>query len=99
MNDLSSAAQAVLTASAKAACLEEWSTVNDPPCHPSDSDWNGCHRCVHRLGLAAALCAAADQVVPVPAAFISPGTAAQIRAEFLAIAAELRGDNNTGQED
>jgi hypothetical protein len=62
MSPLSPAAQAVLTASAKAACLEEWSTVNDPPCHPSDSGWNGCHLCVHRLSTAAALCAAADQV-------------------------------------
>ena len=40
---------------------------------------------------AAALRAAVDQVVPVPAAFISPGTAGRIRAKFLAIAAELDG--------
>ena len=38
---------------------------------------------------AAALRAAADQVVSEPRAFISPGTANQIRSLFLAIAAEL----------
>jgi len=38
---------------------------------------------------AAALRAAADQVVPEPLDFISPGTASQIRIGFFAIAAEL----------
>ena len=64
MADLSPSAQAVLTAQAKARCLEEWSGVNDPPCHPSDADWNGCVICVDREGAAAALRAAADQVIP-----------------------------------
>jgi hypothetical protein len=40
---------------------------------------------------AAALRAAVDQVVREPRAFISPGTASQIRSQFLAIAAELDG--------
>jgi hypothetical protein len=64
MTNLSPAAQAVLTAQAKERCLFEWSTVNDLPCHPSDSEWNGCIQCVDRRGVAAALRAAADQVVP-----------------------------------
>ena len=64
MTDLSPAAQAVITAQAKERCLFEWSAVNDPPCHPSDSGWNGCVQCVDRRGVAAALRAAADQVVP-----------------------------------
>jgi hypothetical protein len=41
--------------------------------------------------LAAALRAAADQVVPEPDAFLSPGTASEIRTQLLAIAAELDG--------
>ena len=61
MTQLSPAAQAVLTAQAKERCLFEWSTVNDPPCHPSDSGWNGCIQCVDRRGIAAALRAVADQ--------------------------------------
>jgi hypothetical protein len=56
---LSPAAQAVLIAEAKSRCLRE-----ERDCHPDDSDWNGCYICVHRRGLAAALRAAADQVVP-----------------------------------
>jgi hypothetical protein len=43
------------------------------------------------LCIAAALRAAVDQVVPEPRAFISPGTASQIRTQLLAIAAELEG--------
>jgi len=43
-----------------------------------------------RNGLAAALCAVADEVVPDIRAFISPGTAAGIRDDILAIATELR---------
>jgi hypothetical protein len=61
MADLSPEAQAVLTAQAKARCLEEWSSVNDPPCHPSDADWNGCGICVDRGGAAAVLRAAVKQ--------------------------------------
>lgn len=38
---------------------------------------------------AAALRAAVEQVIKDAAAFLSPGTAGQIRADFLAIAAEL----------
>jgi hypothetical protein len=63
MTNLSPAAQTVLTASAKAQCLYEWSTVNDPPCHPSDQEWNGCGDCVKRPAIAAALRAAAQQVI------------------------------------
>jgi hypothetical protein len=62
MTKLSPAAQAVLTAQAKERCLFEWSSVNDPPCHPGDPDWNGCVQCVDRRGFAAALRAAAEQL-------------------------------------
>lgn len=58
-HSVSSAAQAALIASAKLRCLREWTDVNDPPCHPSDENWNGCYLCVHRAGVAAALRAAA----------------------------------------
>lgn len=100
MTNLSPAAQAVLTAQAKERCLFEWSALNDPPCHPSDADWNGCIQCIDRRGLAAALRAAADQVVPEeapPADFLDHAIAAEIdqrratRAKLLAIAAELEG--------
>jgi hypothetical protein len=59
MTELSPAAKAVLIAEAKSRCLRE-----QRDCHPDDDDWNGCWLCVHRRGLAAALRAAADQVVP-----------------------------------
>jgi hypothetical protein len=52
----------------------------DAPCGKPRSVW-----------VAAALRAAADHVVPEPRAFISPGTASQIRSQFLAIATELEG--------
>jgi hypothetical protein len=61
MTDLSPAAQAVLTAQAKKRCLNEWDHVNDPPCHPSDKDWNGCYQCIDRRGLAAGLRAVAER--------------------------------------
>jgi len=64
MTDLSPAARAVLTAQAKERCLFEWSHFNDPPCHPSDPEWNGCFDCIDRRGIAAALRAAADQSHP-----------------------------------
>lgn len=57
-------AAAVLKAATQARCLEHWSTVNDPPCHPSDSEWNGCNLCVHRAGDAAAIRAAVKLVLP-----------------------------------
>lgn len=94
MTDLSPAAQAVLTAQARQRCLHEWSTVNDPPCHPSDPGWNGCGTCVDRGGIAAALRALAEQVVPLPRLPYDSCCdvhAAAIRAEILAIAAELEG--------
>jgi hypothetical protein len=47
---------------------------------------------------AAVLKAAVDQVAPEPRAFISPGTASQIRSQFLAIAAELGGGTTTPTE-
>lgn len=37
------------------ACLAEWGPVNDPPCHPDDEGWNGCHLCVKRDLIAAEL--------------------------------------------
>ena len=61
MTKLSPSAKIILVASAKANCVQEWDHVNDPPCHPDDSDWNGCYTCIHRAGIAAALRAAADQ--------------------------------------
>lgn len=64
MTKLSPSAKIILVASAKANCVQEWDHVNDPPCYPDDSDWNGCYTCIHRAGIAAALRAAADQVVP-----------------------------------
>jgi hypothetical protein len=94
MTDLSPAAQAVLTAQAKERCLFEWSTVNDPPCHPSDSEWNGCIQCVDRRGIAAALRAAADQVVPEfwhEDEDIYGWTMQDIRKKLFAIADELEG--------
>ena len=62
MAELSPSAKTILVASAKANCLQEWDHVNDPPCHPDDSDWNGCYTCVHRAGIAAALRAVAEQM-------------------------------------
>ena len=44
----------------------------------------------HEEMIAAALRALADQVVPEGRVFLSPGTAAGIRAHILAIAGELR---------
>ena len=51
---------------------------------PLEDDWQ--EQCI-----AAALGALADQVAPDIRAFISPGTAAGIRADILAIATELEG--------
>lgn len=59
---LSPAAQAVLTAQAKQRCLFEWSNAKDPPCHPSDPNWNGCAQCIDRHGVAATLRASAEQM-------------------------------------
>jgi hypothetical protein len=88
MTNLSPAAQAVLTAQAKERCLFEWSAVSDPPCHPSDADWNGCIQCIDRRGLAAALRAAADQLAYAHGSWA--GSSAIINEdELLAIAAEL----------
>ena len=46
--------------------------------------------CTICQGIAAALRELADQVVPDEGNFLSPGTAAEIRAHILAIAGELR---------
>ncbi len=81
MSSLSPATQAILTAQAKARCLIEWDTTNDPPCHPSDADWNGCVRCIDRRGLAAAFRALAERIHGANA----------IRQDVLNIAAELEG--------
>ena len=89
MTDLSPAAQAVLIAEAKSRCLRE-----EHDCHPDDSDWNGCYICVHRRGLAAALRAAADQVVPENALYARSCcefVGERARAYLLAIADELEG--------
>jgi hypothetical protein len=85
---LSPAAQAVLRADAGARCVSEWDSVNDPPCHPSDSNWNGCFDCVNRSAVAAALRAAADQLAYAHGSWA--GSSAIINEdELLAIAAEL----------
>lgn len=31
---------------AKLRCRNEWSNVNDPPCHPGDKDWKPCATCM-----------------------------------------------------
>jgi hypothetical protein len=102
---LSPAAQAVLIAHAKARCLSEWSSVNDPPCHPSDSDWQPCVTCADRRAAAATLIAAANQVVPErdepieppgygsgcePPHYVATWTRWDNRRQLLAIATELR---------
>jgi hypothetical protein len=106
---LSPAAQAVLTAQAKERCLFEWSAVNDPPCHPSAPGWNGCVQCADRRGIAAALRAAADHVVPAskpPQRDSFPDRSVwqwavdchnmdeATRSKFLAIADELEAQSN-----
>jgi hypothetical protein len=87
MDNLSPAAQAVLTASAKARCFREWDHVNDPPCHPDDADWNGCYQCISREGVAAALRAVADHM----AAWADEDDGTVALDNLLAIAAELDG--------
>ncbi len=88
-------AQAVADAAARARCLHQWSTVNDPPCHPSDEGWNGCHLCVSRAGDAAAIRAAVDLVLPEERRLCDRSWQRMIkRAEFLAIAAELEAPTN-----
>ena len=104
---LSPAAQAVLRADAGARCVSEWDSVNDPPCHPSDSNWNGCFDCVNRSAVAAALRAAANQVVPDKCPpiedfneFDQGYAVAHLthRQALLAIAAELDGIKPTSEE-
>jgi len=96
MPELSPAAQKILRADAAERCLAEWSSVNDPPCHPSDEGWNGCGTCVNRAAVAAALEAAADQPYEVPSWYrgddcqtYRDGADAQ-RNRILSIAAELK---------
>jgi len=95
MTDLSSVAQAILTAQAKQRCLNEWDHVNDPclnewdhvndpSCHPSDNDWNGCYQCVDRRGLAAALRAVVQELKYFGIT----------EKNIFAIAAELEGAND-----
>lgn len=82
-------AAAVLKAATSARCLDHWSTVNDPPCHPSDPEWKGCNLCVRRAGDAAAIRAAVDLVLPdtpVHSAFLPEDWHLEARAQFLAIA-------------
>ena len=88
-------AQAVTNATTRARCRDQWSTVNDPPCHPSDEGWNGCHLCLSRAGDAAAIRAAVDLVLPEERCLCDRSWQRMIkRAEFLAIAAELEGPAN-----
>ena len=99
MSELSPAAKKILRADAAERCLVEWSSVNDPPCHPSDEGWNGCGTCVNRAAIGATLEAVADQVVPDapdPAAIMGPVFVAEvkkqlkIRSALLAIVNELK---------
>lgn len=94
---LSPATALVLKASASAACLQEWSTVNDPPCHPSDHGWNGCYHCVNRPAIAAALRAAADEVAPFQSEDINGCWYEKrnpVREQLLAMADELEAPND-----
>ena len=89
-------AAAVLKAATSARCLDHWRTVNDPPCHPSDPEWNGCNLCVRRAGDAAAIRAAVDLVLPEePNTYTDPAFRRMItRAQFLAIADALENPAN-----
>lgn len=82
---MSSASQAILMSQAKARCRFEWSTTNDPPCHPNDDNWNGCSQCIDRHGLIAALQTLADHVVPANGSRKNN----EIRDEILSIANQL----------
>ena len=98
MTELSPAAHAVLQAAATQACLAEWREVNDPPCHPSDEGWNGCHLCVKRDLIAGALRAAADEAIPLTktpwgTTLVPVFTAQESRDRLLAIANELKSSN------
>ena len=87
-------AQAVADAAARSRCRHQWSTVNDPPCHPSDEGWTGCHLCVSNssAGDAAAIRAAVDLVLPEERRLCDRSYQRMIkRAQVLAIAAELEG--------
>jgi hypothetical protein len=84
MTELSPSAKIILAASAKANCLQEWDHVNDPPCHPDDSDWNGCYTCIHRAGIAAALRAAADHLTPYSVDQMSGAAFARHRLQIIA---------------
>ena len=55
LKPLSTAAQAVLLASAAVRCSQEWGNVNDPPCHPEDPKWKGCRMCIDGPASAAVL--------------------------------------------
>jgi hypothetical protein len=103
MTELSPAAQKILRSDAAVRCLAEWSSVNDPPCHPSDKGWSGCSTCANRAAVAAALRAAADQAVPeepapkgmrpcgeiYSAREITRAARMKLREQLLAIADEL----------
>ena len=98
-------AQAVTNATTRARCRDQWSTVNDPPCHPSDEGWNGCHLCLSRAGDAAAIRAAVDLVLPEEAGpewsdaremvyDYQRQSRVNARAQLLAIAAEMEAPSN-----
>jgi hypothetical protein len=82
---LSPAAEAVLMAQAKTGCIKQWVTCNDPPCHPADTDWNGCNLCIDRAGIAAAIRALVEQLARRDRTYMPYITPADI----LDIAAEL----------
>ena len=97
MTELSPAAQKILRADAAKRCLAEWSMADYVPCHPFEEGWNGCSECVNRVAVAAALLAAADQVVPEPNNWDKDNFSTQalrlrcvVRDQILAIAAELK---------
>jgi hypothetical protein len=98
MKNLSPAAQKILRADAAERCLAEWSSVNDPPCHPSDEGWHGCGTCINQDAVAAALEAFASTMKmdrPLGGTDADAGVFAAhhaIRSEILAIANELKAD-------
>ena len=90
-------AQVVADDAARARCLHQWKTVNDPPCDPSEDGWTGCHLCVgHSIpGDAAAIRAAVDLVLPEERSLCDRSwRRMRMRAEFLAIAAALEAPAN-----
>jgi hypothetical protein len=103
---LSPAAQKVLLSHAAVRCRQEWSNVNDPPCHPEDLGWEGCKDCLNRPAAAAVLREGADQADAANVPDYIRGDVywpyrhgrAAATEYFRALAAELEGTVQTVQE-